>query len=128
VVRLGVRLDAPRPTLPNVHMTPNPRAVRWTGRRARRGRVARLAAAALVAAAAFEAYLLLGGRRVLVAETKVEPGQSYVVEGWGDLGKAPQPSLACRYFTGRSITTAVWWYSAGNFRGRDSCPFVYKPA
>jgi hypothetical protein len=89
--------------------------------------VVRLAVVVLVAAAAFEAYLLVAGQRVLIAETKVEPGQSYVVDGWGDLGKAPQPSLACRYFTGHSIATAVWWYSAGHFRGRDSCPFIYRP-
>lgn len=67
--------------------------------------------------------LLLTGHRVLIFEKRIEPGKIYVVPGWGDLGKASQTQLVCRYFTGRSITTNVLWYSPNNIMGRDQCPF-----
>jgi len=47
--------------------------------------------------------LLVSGNRVLIWETRVEPGQTYIAGEWGDLGKSPNVQLVCRYFTGRSI-------------------------
>jgi hypothetical protein len=72
--------------------------------------------------------LLLTGNRVLIWETKVEPGQSFIVEGWGDLGSNKQASLVCRYFTGRGVVSDVMWFSPNNILGRDSCPFLSKQA
>jgi hypothetical protein len=69
-------------------------------------------------------YLLISGNRVLLSETKVEPGQNYVVSDWGNLGKAEQASLVCKYFTGRSVKISVYWYSPNNLLGKDQCPFV----
>lgn len=71
--------------------------------------------------------LLVSDTRMLVSETKVEPGRSYVVEDYGDLGKNTQASLVCRYFTGRGFKTTVFWYAPGGFFGRDSCPFLHRP-
>lgn len=68
--------------------------------------------------------LLASDKRVLIWETKVNPGDSYIVEEHGDLGKSQQSTLVCRYFTGRSIKTSVLWYSSNNIMGRDQCPFV----
>jgi hypothetical protein len=68
--------------------------------------------------------LLLTDSRVLVWENRVNPGETYVTDEWGDLGKAAQPQLVCRYFTGRSITMNVLWYSPNNIMGRDQCPFL----
>ncbi len=70
--------------------------------------------------------LLVTGHRVLISERRVNPGDTHVVAEWGDLGKAEQPQLVCRYFTGRSIKTNVLWYSANNIMGRDECPFLVK--
>ncbi|BAL23503.1 hypothetical protein [Azoarcus sp. KH32C] len=68
--------------------------------------------------------LLVSGTRVLVWETKVNPGEVYVVEEHGDLGGSKQATLVCRYFTGRSIRTSVLWYSSNNIMGKDQCPFT----
>lgn len=74
-----------------------------------------------------EFLTLFLGMRVLVSETKVAPGQQYIVDGWGDVGKAQQASLVCRYFTGRSIKPNVLWYSPNNVLGADECPFIAWP-
>jgi hypothetical protein len=71
--------------------------------------------------------LLVTGHRILVWERKVNPGDHYVVEGWGDLGAAQQASLACYYFTGRSFKLSVFWYGMGNVMGKDECPATLKP-
>lgn len=71
--------------------------------------------------------LLTSGTRVLVSETKVEPGQVHFVENYGDLGQAKQASLVCRYFTGKGMTQSVFWYSPNNVLGRDECPFTIRP-
>ncbi len=68
--------------------------------------------------------LLISSKRVLVWETKVEPGEIYVLPEWGDLGKAQQAQLVCRYFTGRSIKLSVYWYSPNGIMGKDQCPFL----
>lgn len=80
--------------------------------------VAALCAAPLV--------LLVFDLRVLVSETKVNPGDAFVTADYGDVGKAAQSSLVCRYFTGRSIVTRVVWYSPNNILGRDQCEFVVR--
>jgi hypothetical protein len=70
------------------------------------------------------AILLLTDRRVLVWERKVNPGESYIVAGYGDLKSQKQESLVCHYFTGRSILPRVMWYSSNNILGRDQCPLI----
>lgn len=75
-------------------------------------------------AALFELTLLLSGRRILISERLVRPGEHFVTAEWGDLGKSAQASLACRYFTGRALKVQVFWYSGANIFGRDSCPFL----
>jgi hypothetical protein len=49
--------------------------------------------------------LLVSDKRVLIWEHKVEPGQTYLVKDYGNLGNSEQASLVCSYFTGRSINT-----------------------
>jgi len=70
--------------------------------------------------------LLVSGQRLLVSERVVRPGESLVVEGYGDLGKYSQRSLVCKYFTGSSIKTRVYWFASNNFLGRDQCPFLVQ--
>lgn len=69
--------------------------------------------------------LLITGRRVLIHERSVAPGESYVVAEHGDLGKNSQATLVCRYWTGRSVVTRVLWYSPNNIMGADQCPFMH---
>jgi hypothetical protein len=42
--------------------------------------------------------------RILVEEKLIQPGQRYVVEGYGDLGANNQASLVCRYFNGAACS------------------------
>ena len=72
----------------------------------------------------FCTLLLVLGKRVLIAETKVNAGEKYVVPEHGDLGAAQQASLVCRYFTGRSLLTSVLWFSPDNILGKVQCPFI----
>lgn len=64
--------------------------------------------------------LRLTDTRVLIFERKVNPGDKYQVEGWGELGDSGSPSLVCKYFTGTDVTVQVYWYSASNVMGRGS--------
>lgn len=68
--------------------------------------------------------LLLSGRRVLIWEVRVLPGDHYAVPEHGDLGAANNACLVCRYYTGRSIQTSVFWYSSNGLLGKDQCPFI----
>ena len=68
--------------------------------------------------------LFTGG--ILFSERIVRPGESLVVEGYGDLGKSSQSSLVCKYFTGRSTISKVYWFSPSNFLGRSHCPFLWQ--
>lgn len=79
-----------------------------------------------ISAVAIWLMLLLTDTRVLISETKVNPGQKYIVEEHGDLGANNQSTLVCRYFNGRKILTSVLWYSPNNFLGKDSCPFLTR--
>jgi hypothetical protein len=83
---------------------------------------------ALVAVAAvvvlIEVSLLVSGRRLLIHERKVEPGEEHIVPDYGNIGEGAQASLACRYFTGRSTTIRVFWYAPNNMFGKDQCPFL----
>ena len=81
----------------------------------------RLIIFATVAAVA-AVVLVATNQRLLVWETKVTPGDTYVVEGFGDLGKSKQPSLVCRYFTGVDVVTKVIAYQPAS--GRGGCPFL----
>lgn len=78
-----------------------------------------------VAAATAAVFLVSTNQRLLVWETKVTPGDTYVVRG-NDLGKSQQPQLVCRYFTGIDIVTQVIAYqpSAGN----GGCPILAENA
>ena len=78
----------------------------------------------LVIGALLCATLLISGNRILVDEKMVNPGDHYLVVDYGDLGKSDQGSLVCRYFTGRSILTRVFWRSSDNIFGKDQCPFL----
>ncbi|MFN3585634.1 hypothetical protein [Phenylobacterium sp.] len=83
---------------------------------------------AALTAVGIEGWLLISGNRILLEERRVEPGEHYVAGDWGDLASNSQASLVCTYFTGRSAPKiAVYWYSASNVLGRDSCPFIWKP-
>lgn len=84
----------------------------------------KIAITLLVILASICLLLLISSKRVLVWETKVEPGEIYVLPEWGDLGKAQQAQLVCRYFTGRSIKLSVYWYSPNGIMGKDQCPFL----
>lgn len=70
--------------------------------------------------------ILTTGTRVLIWEVKVEPGQTYFAEEYGDLGKSTQTHLVGKYFNGRGIVHRVYYYSPNNFMGRDSCPFLVR--
>jgi hypothetical protein len=78
----------------------------------------------LAVAVIVPATLLLSGKRILVTERLVKPGDTYSVDEYGNLGKDDQGSLVCQYFTGRSILTRVFWYSPDNQFGKDQCPFI----
>ena len=73
-----------------------------------------------------DVYLLVSNNRILVHERLVHPGDFYVVDDYGNLGKNSQAQLACTYFNGRSFKTMVFWYSSDNILGRDSCSFLYR--
>jgi len=68
--------------------------------------------------------ILVTDTKVLVWQTKINPGDSYHHEDYGDLGKNKQASLVGYYFNGRGIVSRVYWYSPNNMLGRDSCPFL----
>jgi energy-converting hydrogenase Eha subunit H len=73
---------------------------------------------------AVEAFLLLGGYRVLVDEERVRIGQHRVIEGWGDLADRKQASLVCSYFTGLRVEPHVFDFSRNGMLGRDDCPLI----
>ncbi len=64
------------------------------------------------------------GVRILVSEKSVKPGQSYAVEGYGDVGASNEESLVCSYFSGRKIVTRVYNFAQNNILGKDECPFL----
>jgi hypothetical protein len=80
----------------------------------------------LLVAAAILFSLAVTDTRVLVGERVVQPGEKYVVEGFGDLSANAQASLVCRYFNGRKVLPTVFWHSPNNFMGRDSCPLIWR--
>ena len=71
--------------------------------------------------------LLATGNRVLVREEFLAPGTYYTHPQSGEsftVGKSG--SFACHYFTGRSVLTAIFYYSSSNMFGKDSCPFLFR--
>lgn len=60
--------------------------------------------------------------RILVFQKKVAVGESYYVEGWGNIGESTQASIVCNYFNGHQILSEVFWYSPNNFLGKNTCP------
>ena len=70
--------------------------------------------------------LLISGKRILISEALVKPGEQYIVADYGNLGYSNAASLACKYFSGRSILVRVFWYSPNNFMGKDQCPFILE--
>ncbi len=85
------------------------------------GRLVILAVAAAIAAV----FLVSTNQRLLVWETKITPGDTYVVKGT-DIGKSRQPQLVCRYFTGIDVVTKVIDYAPS--AGSGSCPFLAENA
>ena len=86
-----------------------------------------IAGVVLALGGALALTLLVTDRRVLVREVLINPGQPYTIDGWDGVGRFGEPSLLCRYFTGRSVKTFVFEYSATGRGGIDSCPFIFKP-
>jgi len=80
----------------------------------------------LVLAAVAGVFLVTTDQRLLLWQTKVIPGETYEVAGYGDLGKSRQPSLVCRYFTGLGIETTVEAYAPGGPPAGDFCAFLVK--
>jgi hypothetical protein len=70
--------------------------------------------------------LLLTDTRVLVFEEKIAPGNSLEISGFVYSGTPYQGQLVCRYFSGRSILTTVYWLSPNNVMGKDQCPFINR--
>ena len=73
-----------------------------------------------------ELILLISGFRVLLNEKKVLSGERYETEDYGNLGDNKSASLVCKYFDGRKTRITIFWYSANNIMGRDSCPFLFN--
>jgi len=71
-------------------------------------------------------FLLSTENQILIKESKVEPGSSFFVINYGNLGKSKQSSLVCNYFNGYQVTQKVYWYSDNNLLGRNSCELIYK--
>lgn len=71
-------------------------------------------------------FLVATDQRLLLWQTKVIPGETYEVAGYGDLGKSQQASLVCRYYTGLGIATTVEAYTPGGSPAGDGCPFLVK--
>jgi curved DNA-binding protein CbpA len=94
--------------------------------RIRRDAFARLFRFIAVAIAFAWILLLVTDTKILIWETKVEPGQQYYVAGHGELQNPKQGSLVGRYFNGRRVITQVYWYSPNNIFGRDSCPLILR--
>ena len=68
--------------------------------------------------------MLLTNTKVFISETRVNPGDDYYLEEWGNLGDASQTSLVCKYFNGRKFMSIAYWYSPNNILGKDSCPII----
>lgn len=70
--------------------------------------------------------ILVTDMKILLSEIKINPGQEYYVQDYGNLGDNSQASLVCNYFNGRKTLTRVFWYSSNNILGKDSCPFLLR--
>jgi hypothetical protein len=70
-----------------------------------------------------ELTLLFGGFRILLSEQRIPKGEVIPVESHDTAG---QDVLVCSYFDGRAIRRSVFWYSANNVMGRDSCRFFIR--
>jgi hypothetical protein len=101
-----------------------PTALLALGHRDRDMKPRPIAGATLGVLAIVWGLLLVTDTRVLISETKVDPGQTFVVAEWGDLGKAGQSQLYCKYTNGRRPVGRVLWYSPNNVMGADACPFL----
>lgn len=86
----------------------------------------KLAPSILTLASVVWLYLLITDTRVFISEKKVNPGEQYFADSYGDLGAYAQASLVCRYFNGRKVLQSVYRYASNNFMGKDSCPFIFK--
>jgi len=72
-----------------------------------------------------ECWLLVSGHRVLLAESVLRQETPPPSDGF--IWDPTDPVLECRYFTGRSMIATRFTYAPNGFRGRDSCPFLWKP-
>lgn len=68
----------------------------------------------------------LTGYKPVVSQRLVSPGQTYVMEDYGDLGANSRGSLVCTYFTGRRFIQRVYWHSRQNLFGKANCPLILE--
>ena len=80
---------------------------------------------AVIVIVLLDLLLLISGHRVRLRELFIQPGHRVQVVGYGEV-YGMQTSIACTYWTGRSLRTQVYWYSPNNIMGRDECPFVTR--
>jgi hypothetical protein len=78
----------------------------------------------LATALIVEILLVVSERSVLVWQDTVQPGETYTLEGYGNLGNSKQTTLACYYFTGFGVVGVAKWYSPNNFLGVRRCQFL----
>ena len=58
----------------------------------------------------------------LLEEKIIRPGETYIVEDYGDLGESDQASLVCVYSFRGQQRTRVYWYSPNDILGKSFCP------
>jgi len=64
----------------------------------------------------------------LLDEIIVQPGESYVVDDYGDLGENGQASLVCKYMFREKERQRVYWYSPNDVFGKSYCPEQFDNA
>ncbi len=65
-------------------------------------------------------------KNALISEKKVNPGETFIVDDYGDLGKYSSGALVCTYKITTSLAPRniqrIYYYSPGNMLGRSRCP------
>ena len=70
--------------------------------------------------------LMVSGHRLLLRERAVQPGDNYSAgDYWGDLGTYERPTIACWYWTGRSLIPEAFLYGSEKSE-RDECALLHK--
>ena len=71
-------------------------------------------------------FLHAADMRILVGEQIVHAGEPLALDGWGDLGRSNSSVILCRYFTGTSVSTHMFWYAPDSTFGSDRCRLLRK--